>query len=391
MAGVTGGSDLPDLSGRVPATVPQTQRDVFLRLPEADREIAVSRLAALAEFSATTTGKTALAGELAKQLGMSRSRFYQLAKAWEETGSIDAVVPYAAAKVANRRRSSRMDEQRLELLQKTIISARRRNPVGTKANMFNEVERVFSEAGLPAPSFSTVSRAFDGSIEATSPYSPQRRLSRLREPKEYGAALAIDHAELFLSENECLTATLVIDAFTGTIVGIALGHGLPDVRSAASALLSAMRKPLVPPNAFFAEGKAPPPEALLVMNVDKGRDWRKFASIIEDIDGGIDARTYATIVTGTFAFAIIGKRIGHYDLRYRRLNRSNSDDSQWAPVRSVAIVRSVEAAVREFNRVKLAVLTTPTTATGREAPPPLLFGVRNTELQDYLEELLVRS
>ncbi|OSZ72085.1 hypothetical protein CAP39_01555 [Sphingomonas sp. IBVSS1] len=124
------------------------------------------------------------------------------------------------------------------------------------------------------------------------------------------------------------------------------------------------------------------------MNVSKDPEWRRFASVIEQIDGGIDARAYNYIMTGTFAFSLIGKRLGHYDLRYRRMNRSGLGDIRWKPVADIAIIRSVEAAAREYNRRKLAPLEKPGAPV---ALPPALFGVRGPELQDYLEDLLQNS
>lgn len=388
MSGTSGVADSLARTAKIPDIVPLGQRDAFLRLPVASRDVAVERLTALVEFAQAQSGKTALAIKLAKRLQISRSRFYQLAKAWDETGSVDNLVPYASAKVSKRERNSRIDDERLSLLRNTIGGELQKNPICSKTEVFRAVERNFLRRNMPVPAFSTVGRAYDAFIETSHRHSSVRRLKRLREPEEYGSALAIDYADIFISADHCLTLTVVIDAFTSTIAGLSLGYGAPDMRSAAWALLSALRKPLIPPSPLFLQHTFNQSEQLVVMNVNKDRGWRKLDLVLEKIVGGIDVRAYESMVSGTFAFSLIGRRLGHYDLRYRRMNRPGIEEVSWKPIEDQSIVRSVEAAAREHNRMKLSTVAP---LGERAVLPPGLFGERGHEVQEYLEDLLAQS
>lgn len=183
------------------------------------------RIDAIERFIAAP-GRAAAEREAA-ELGIHAAQFYNLVRAWRETGRPERL----SDRHGSRRRQPTIDRRTLDLIDATIAE----NGRATARDLIDDIARRAAAAGITLPDPSTIAR-----------HVGRKRPHLLAEGIGAGLDLALDQtvAELpvdFGAGPVLPLLTIAVEPAADAIVGIALSPGVPTIATMAAAIHDALR------------------------------------------------------------------------------------------------------------------------------------------------------
>lgn len=183
------------------------------------------RIDAIERFIAAP-GRAAAEREAA-ELGIHAAQFYNLVRAWRETGRPERLADRHGA----RRRQPTIDRQMLDLIDATIAE----NGRATARDLINSVARRAAAAGIALPDSSTIAR-----------HVGRKRPHLLPEGMAAGLDLVLDHTVVELPVDfdagpVLPLLTIAVEPAADAIVGIALSPGIPTIATMVAAIHDALR------------------------------------------------------------------------------------------------------------------------------------------------------
>lgn len=183
------------------------------------------RIDAIERFIAAP-GRAAAEREAA-ELGIHAAQFYNLVRAWRETGRPERLNDRHGA----RRIQPRIDRQTLQLIDATIAE----NGRATARDLIDGIARRAAAAGIALPDPSTIAR-----------HVGRKRPHLLPEGMAAGLDLALDHTVVELPVDfgagpVLPLLTIAVEPAADAIVGIALSPGVPTIAVMATAIHDALR------------------------------------------------------------------------------------------------------------------------------------------------------
>lgn len=265
------------------------------------------RIDAIERFIAAP-GRAAAEREAA-ELGIHAAQFYNLVRAWRETGRPERL----SDRHGSRRRLPTIDQHMLELIDATIAE----NGRATARDLIDSITRRAAAAGIALPDPSTIAR-----------HVGRKRPHLLPEGMAAGLDLALDHTVVELPVDFGAgpvppLLTIALEPAADAIVGIALSPGVPTITAMAAAIHDALRH-----SARNAHRVA----AATRIGLPGRPDARRLIRILE----GHGCRAEARGVAGAIANSVLGReRAG---LRFKpRFVWKGEDRRRVEPEGSVAI------------------------------------------------------
>lgn len=169
-----------------------------------------------------------MAEKCASDLGLRHAQFYNLVRAWRETGRPEEIM----GTKRSRKMEPRIDRGVLNLIDEVIAT----NPRSPAGQIVKAVADEAAERGIKLPDPSTVSR-----------HVRRRRPAVLTGEGAAGYDLVVDHTVIDIPVDfggpgvRRPLATMVIYAPAESVMGVALSPGTPSPESTVSALLDAFR------------------------------------------------------------------------------------------------------------------------------------------------------
>lgn len=245
----------------------------------------------------------------AAELGIHAAQFYNLVRAWRETGRPERL----SDRHGSRRRQPTIDQQMLDLIDATIAE----NGRATARAIIDSIARRAAAAGIALPDPSTIAR-----------HVGRKRPHLLPEGTAAGLDLALDYTVVELPVDfgagpVLPLLTIAVEPAADAIVGIALSPGVPTIAAMAAAIHDALRH-----SARNGHGIA----ATTTIGLPGRPDGRRLIRILEDHGCRAEAQGDA----GAIASSMLGReRAG---LRFKpRFVWKGEDRRRIEPKGSIAI------------------------------------------------------
>jgi hypothetical protein len=216
----------------------------------------------------------------AAELGIHAAQFYNLVRAWRETGRPERL----SDRHGPRRRQPTIDQRTLDLIDVTIAE----NGRATARDLIDDIARRAAAAGIALPDPSTVAR-----------HVGRKRPHLLPAGMAAGLDLALDHTVLELPVDFGAgpilpLLTIAVEPSADAIVGLALSPGVPTMAVMAAAIRDALRHGVRNEHRVAATTKVGLP----------GRPAaRRLMRVLEDHGCGAEARGGV----GAIANAVLGR------------------------------------------------------------------------------------
>ncbi len=323
-----------------PSSVPPAERALAGRLSAEMRDVVARRLRVIVQRERAVMDERPVASEVARELGLSRPRFYGMAKHYSATRSIAAL----GARAAERRtRPPRIDP-------------------AVREEATRAVEAALAED--PTASVASVVRRLHGLEGSRITYSMLRRIwleaRRNAPPELFGAQLLFDSVGMDATRNgHRIRLHLVIDVGTGLVLGYEVaGNDARHLGDVEAAFKAYERLPFMDLGCFAAAATGP--EVLLSMENSEDRIVSMLIRLLTE--RGIACRADLGTV-GRGALRIIGERLGpvwlgvgerNDDVSYRNGRRARM------PEYTDELHRAIDVALDSHNRSRMeAVLPEP--------------------------------
>lgn len=192
-----------------------------------DRRDEVRRRIAAVERFIAAPGRAA-AEAAASDLGLRAAQFYNLVRAWRESGLPEAI----AGRSAPRNRSPGIDRRLLDLIDKVVVG----NGRAPASDIIGHVAREARASRIPLPDPGTLALNVR-----------RKRPLLLTEEVRSMYDLVVDHTVLDLPVDfgggvRRPLATLAIDVAADAVVGLAISPATPSSAATAAAILDALRR-----------------------------------------------------------------------------------------------------------------------------------------------------
>jgi len=297
----------------------------WLQLSPEKRATALERMEAIDAYSKLARPNTEVADKIAAELGLKRSRFFELLRTWRRTGSPIDLVPFGNPVQQER---SVMPEERAERVRQVVAQAIAATPARRPKDILAAAAKLWGSAAPPAAT--TFRRYVDAALRnsakaATKPHElPTEGNERARA---YGEVLVVDHTAPNLFVDGPLgpqrpLLSVACDLFTGTVAGWSLALEHPTPAAVLAALQDVERR-----------AQAGKPRTVVVprllISAAYGAEWRDLLATLSRAGLVVSSKITPALGYGGPSRRILGTAIGRLRLLARKAHAEDFGRSEF--------------------------------------------------------------